>query len=95
MGITVKQLESILLLEKCAVQSGFVTLTRRQAEHWCAVHVNNDWYKLSLMLMVRGYSGDYSNFTEVDADSVYELDESGCFIELPEWWDGYQLWRRG
>ncbi len=46
------------------------------------------------MLMARGYNLDYKFFTEVGADSVYELDESGCYIELPEWWDAMELWRR-
>jgi hypothetical protein len=45
------------------------------------------------MLMAKGYNGDYNDFTEVGADSVYELDESGCYIALPEWWSEFQLWR--
>jgi hypothetical protein len=47
------------------------------------------------MLMARGYNMDYENFTEVGADSVYELGENGCFIEFPEWWDAFDLWKRG
>jgi hypothetical protein len=38
---------------------------------------------------------DYENFTEVGADSVYEVDESGCFIEFFGWWDAFELWKRG
>lgn len=33
--------------------------------------------------MPRGYNMDYENYTEVGADSVYELGENGCFIEFP------------
>gem|GEM_PF-6720176 len=94
MGLTVKQLESILLLEKRANQSGSVTLTRRQAELWCISHIHDDWYELPLMLMARGYAGDHAHFTEVNPDSVYELSTHGCFIALPDWWDKFQLWQR-
>jgi hypothetical protein len=45
--------------------------------------------------MVRGYNEDYGNFTEVDPESVYELDDTGCYVELPEWWTTFELWGRG
>ena len=94
MGMTVKQLESILLLEKRAIQAGSVTLTRRQAELWCISHINDDWYELPLMLMARGYGGDHFHFTEVNPDSVYEPSDHGCFIALPDGWSKFQLWLR-
>ena len=47
------------------------------------------------MLMARGYGGDYDNFTEVGADSVYEVEEDGCYIVFPENWDAFELWKRG
>jgi hypothetical protein len=76
------------------MRKGWVRLTRRQAETWCIYHVHDDWYRLPLMLMAKGYNGDYRNFTEVGAESVYELEESGCFIVFPDWWSTMQLWKR-
>jgi len=95
MRITPAQLTQISEKEKMALGEGLVRLTRREAEHWCLIHVGDDWYRLPSMLVVRGYNGDYANFTEVNPDSVYELDDTGCYIELPEWWAAFELWRRG
>lgn len=95
MRITPAQLTQIAEKGKTALTNGLVRLTRRQAERWCLVHVGDDWYRLPLMLMVRGYNEDYGNFTEVGAESAYEVNEAGCFVELPEWWTGFELWRRG
>ena len=95
MQITVAQLGRIEQKERAALRAGFARLSRAQTEHWCLLHVDEDWYGLPLMLMVKGYNEDYDNFTEVNADSVYELEDSGCYIRLPHWWTTFQLWRRG
>lgn len=92
--ITPAQLTQVAQKEKVALTEGLVRLTRQQAERWCLVHVGDDWHRLPVMLMVRGYNEDYANFTEVDPESVYELKEVGCFVELPPWWSSYALWRR-
>src|SRR3954469_20260071 len=89
------RLENVTEKERLALTEGEAKLTREQAEAWCALHLNDNWYELPLMLMARGYTEDYENFTEVGADSVYEVDESGCYIALPEWWDAFALWTRG
>jgi hypothetical protein len=106
MDFTADELFDVRVLEKLALAQDYVPLTKRQAEIWSLIHVNDDWYQLPLMLMARGvYLGsppaslvglnmDYENFTEVGADSVYELYESGCFIEFPEW-DAFEFWKRG
>ena len=95
MDFTADELFDVRVLEKLALAKDYVPLTKRQAEIWSLIHVNDDWYQLPLMLMARGYNCDYENFTEVGADSVYELAENGCFIEFPEWWDAFELWKRG
>lgn len=95
MRITGAQLAQVHQKEDTALGKGFVRLTRTQAQRWCLLHVGDDWYGLPLMLMVKGYNEDYDNFTEVNPDSVYELDDSGCYIELPPWWTAFELWRRG
>jgi hypothetical protein len=95
MQITAAQLGRIGQKEQIAVRAGFARLTRQQAQRWCLLHVGDDWYGLPLMLMVKGYNEDYDNFTEVNADSVYELEDSGCYIRLPHWWTAFELWRRG
>src|SRR6266404_7601467 len=89
------RLENVTEKERLALTEGEAKLTREQAEAWCALHLNDNWYELPLMLMARGYGGDYKNFTEVGADSVYELEESGCYIVFPENWDAFELWKRG
>lgn len=89
------RLENVTAKERLALVEGEATITREQAEAWCALHLNDNWYELPLKLMARGYNEDYENFTEVGAESVYELDESGCYIALPEWWDAFELWKRG
>src|SRR5579863_8697762 len=94
MRMTAKQLDSLLQIEQRTIQTGSASLSRRQAELWCHSHVNDNWHELPIMLMARGYNEDYVNFTEVDPLSVYELDDSGCFIELPGWWLRFQLWLR-
>ena len=94
MQITALQLTQVVHKERTALAKGLVRLTRQQAGHWCLVHVGDDWYRLPLMLMVRGYNEDYANFTEVNPESVYELSEVGCFVELPPWWTSFALWRR-
>src|SRR4051812_6373410 len=63
--------------ESLAIKEGEAALTHEQAEAWCALHVNDNWYELPLMLVAKGYNGDYDNFTQVGADSVYDFDESG------------------
>ena len=93
MGVTPHQLRVILGKERHALRRGWVRLTERQAKQWCCLHVHDNWYDLPLMLMARGYGGDFTAYTEVNADSVYELDESGCYIVFPGW-DAFQLWRR-
>lgn len=95
MRITPAQVTEIVQKEAAALGKGAARLTRQQAERWCLVHVGDDWYRLPLMLMVKGYNEDYGNFTEVNPDSVYELDDTGCYVELPEWWRAFELWRRG
>lgn len=94
MRVTPAQLTQIVRKEKAALAEGAAPLTRGQAERWCLVHVGDNWYRLPLMLMVRGYNEDYANFTEVDPESVYELKEVGCFVELPTWWSSFALWKR-
>src|SRR5271167_1264429 len=94
MRMTSRELNAVSRLESRATRTGAAKLTRREAEVWCCVHVNEDWYRLPLMLMARGYGGDCAHFIEVDAMSVYELHESGCFVEFPEWWDRLELWRK-
>jgi hypothetical protein len=89
------RLQNVAEKESLAIKDGEAALTHEQAEAWCALHVNDNWYELPLILVAKGYSGDYDNFTEVGADSVYELDESGCYIALPEWWSAFELWTRG
>lgn len=95
MDFTADELFDVRVLEKLALAQDYVPLTKRQAEIWSLMHVNDDWYQLPLMLMARGYNMDYENYTEVGADSVYELGEKGCFIEFPGWWDAFELWKRG
>jgi hypothetical protein len=94
MRVTPHQLRTISGKELTALRQGWAHVTQLQAEHWCLIHVGDDWYSLPLMLMAKGYGEDYENFTEVGADSVYELDESGCYIAFPEWWTAFELWRR-
>src|SRR5438105_7234242 len=93
MRFTSRQLEIIQSKEQSALRRGGTRLTRSQAERWCLLHVGDDWCRLPLMLMAKGYNEDYENFTEVGAGSVYELDE-GCYIALPEWWSEFELWTR-
>jgi sulfur transfer complex TusBCD TusB component (DsrH family) len=88
------QLEDLIAKERLALAQDAVAITREEAEAWCALHLNDNWYELPLMLMARGYNEDCENFTEVGAESVYELEESGCYIVLPSWWDAFALWRR-
>lgn len=88
------RLQAAAAKESEAVAEGCTSITREQAEAWCALHVGDNWYDLPLMLVAKGYNEDYDNFTEVGADSVYELDESGCYIAIPEWWSEFELWRR-
>lgn len=95
MRITAAHLQRIAQKEAAALRRGAARLSRLQAQRWCLLHVDDDWYRLPLMLMAKGYNEDYDNFTEVNADSVYELDESGCYIVFPPWWTAFQLWRRG
>jgi hypothetical protein len=75
MRITARQLATIAGKEKEALRRGGARSTRAQAECWCFLHVSDDWYRLPLMLVAKGYNCDYDNSTEVGADSVYELDE--------------------
>lgn len=93
--VSLIRLEKVTERERLAITEGEAEITREQAEAWCALHLGDNWYELPLMLMAKGYNGDYGNYTEVGADSVYELEESGCYIELPEWWRAFALWRRG
>lgn len=88
------RLEKAVEKERLALTEGVAVLTREQAEAWCALHLNDNWYELPLMLMAKGYNCDYDDFTEVGAESVYELEESGCYIRFPEWWSQLELWRR-
>jgi hypothetical protein len=88
------RLEKVTEKERLAITDGVAAITREQAEAWCALHVNDNWYDLPLLLAAKGYNDDHENFTEVGAESVYELDESGCYIALPEWWSEFELWRR-
>ena len=71
-----------------------ISITKRQAETWCAVHVGEDWYNLPVMLASKGCNMDCRDWTEIAPDSVYELDDTGCYIAMAEWWTSYQLWRR-
>jgi len=89
------RLENVIEMEWPALTEGEAKLTREQAEAWCALHLGDNWYELPLMLTARGYNGDHDNFTEVGADSVYELEDSACYIVLPAWWDAFELWKRG
>jgi hypothetical protein len=89
------RLENVSEKERLALTDGEAKLTREQAEAWCALHLNDNWYELPMMLMARGYGGDYKNFTEVGADSVYEVEEDGCYIVFPENWVEFELWKRG
>ncbi|MCU1284776.1 MAG: hypothetical protein JWO13_1126 [Acidobacteriales bacterium] len=94
MAITVRQLAAIRRIESLALRKEGVSITKRQAHSWCAVHVAEDWYTLPVMLMSKGCNADYTHWTEIAPDSVYELDDTGCYIELADWWTSYQLWRR-
>ena len=89
------RLENVTEKERLALTEGEAKLTREQAEAWCALHLGDNWFDLPLMLMARGYGGDYDNFTEVGADSVYEVEEDGCYIVFPENWVAFELWKRG
>ncbi len=94
MPTSLVRLQAAAAKESEAVAEGVASISREQAEAWCALHIGDNWYDLPLMLVAKGYNEDYDNFTEVGADSVYELDESGCYIALPEWWSEFELWRR-
>ena len=95
MPTSLVRLENVTERERLAITEGAAAITREQAEAWCALHLNDNWYELPLMLMAKGYNADYDDFTEVGAESVYELDESGCYIRFPGWWSELELWRRG
>lgn len=95
MPTSLVRLENVTEKERLAIVEGVAAITREQAEAWCALHLNDNWYDLPLMLMTKGYGQDYDNFTEVGAESVYELEESGCYVALAEWWSEFELWRRG
>jgi hypothetical protein len=89
------RLKNIREKERIAMATGVAALTKQQAEAWCALHLGDNWYRLPLLLVAKGYNGDYDNFTEVGAESVYELEESGCYIVFPDWWSEFELWGRG
>jgi hypothetical protein len=82
------RLENVTEKERLALTQGEAKLTREQAEAWCALHLNDNWYELPVLLVARGYNEDYENFTEVGAESV-------CYIVFPEHWDAFELWTRG
>jgi hypothetical protein len=94
-AITARQLAAVRRLERLAFRKDSIPITKRQAELWSAVHVNEDWYDLPVMLMSKGFNMDYSTWTEIAPDSVYELDDTGCYVVMAEWWASFQLWRRG
>ncbi len=94
MPTSLVRLQAVAAKESEAVAEGVAPISREQAEVWCALHVGDNWYELPLMLVAKGYNEDYDNFTEVGAGSVYELDESGCYIAIPKWWSEFELWRR-
>lgn len=94
MQITGRDIQRIRVIERRAIRTGAATMSNEEAKCWCLLHVDDNWYDLPFMLMARGYNRDYENFTEVGADGVYELDESGCYIQPPEWWSEYELWLR-
>ena len=94
MRITPAQLRQIVQKEEAASGKGAVRLTRQEAERWCLAHLGNNWHLLPVILMVKGYNEDYANFTEVDPESVYELKQVGCFVNLPPWWTSFELWVR-
>jgi len=94
-AITARQLAAIRRLDRQALRKDAIPITKRQAELWSAVHVAEDWYDLPVMLMSKGCNMDYTMWTEIAPDSVYELDDSGCYVVMAEWWTSFQLWRRG
>ena len=94
MALTPRQLAGVRRLERLALHKDGVSITKRQAELWCAVHVNEDWYGLPVFLVSKGCNMDYTDWTEIAPDSVYEMDDTGVYVELAEWWTSYQLWRR-
>ena len=94
MAIKVRQLAAVRRLERLALRKDAISITKRQAEMWCAVHVNEDWYALPVMLASKGCNEDYSDWTEIAPDSVYEMDDTGVYVVMAEWWTSYQLWKR-
>jgi hypothetical protein len=94
MGITPRQLAAVRRIERQAIRHDYLPIRKRQAELWALAHVGEDWYKLRLMLMSRGCNADYSDFTEIAPDSVYEVDDTGCYVVMADWWTDYRLCQR-
>jgi hypothetical protein len=86
MGITSRQLADVRRIERLAMQRDNLPIRKRQAQLWALAHTGDDWYKLPLMLMSRGCNADYSDHTEIAPDSVYELDDTGVYVVMAEWW---------
>lgn len=84
MPTSLLRLEDVTEKERLALSADSAAITREQAEAWCALHL-----KGSPRCTVD------SGRRALGADSVYELDESGCYIAFPEWWSEFELWRRG
>lgn len=94
MGITPRQLAAVRRIERLALRHDYLPIRKRQAELWVLSHAGEDWYKLKLMLMSRGCNADYTDYTEIAPDSVYELDDTGCYVVMAEWWTDYRLCQR-
>jgi hypothetical protein len=94
MRITPCRLAAVRRIERLALRRDNLPIRKYQAELWALAHVGEDWYELPLMLMSRGCNADYSDHTEIAPDSVYELDDTGVYVVMAEWWRDYRLCQR-
>jgi hypothetical protein len=63
MPVSSIQLEVAMEKERLALAQDELDLSREEAVAWCALHLNDNWYELPLMLMARGYNEDYESYT--------------------------------